>query len=142
MPPTLQHSARTRAAPVRKRPVIFIAEDDTVLQEAYRRRFARTRFTVYFARNGLQAETLLRKSPPDLLICDVMMPERDGWWVLQQFPRASRGYPVLMLTNLDDEETRRRCTALGADGFLVKKDMSLASLVATAEQLLQHPGAA
>ncbi len=138
---TLQRIVRRRSAPVKRRPVIVITEDDAHLREAYRRRFTRTHFTVRFAENGLRAEALLRESPPDLLICDVMMPEKDGWWVLEQFPKASRAFPILMITNLDDAETAQRCKALGADGHLVKKNMSLASLVATAERLLRRPGA-
>jgi CheY-like chemotaxis protein len=116
---------------------ILIAEDDPYLREAYIRRFARTPFVVRTARDGEEAVRLLRAQRPDLLICDVMMPRKDGWWVLEQFPKKRRTFPVVMLTNLEDEETRRRCAASGVEAHLVKKNMSLHTLVETVEQLLR-----
>lgn len=122
-----------------RRNSILIAEDDPILREAYVRRFARTDFIVTVAENGDEAAKMIRQRTPDLLICDIMMPVHDGIWVLQQFPKASRGFPVIMLTNLADDNTREKCKKLGMDDFFVKKDMSLATLVAMAEHLLKTP---
>ncbi len=121
-------------------PNILIVEDDPYLREAYIRRFARTQFAVRTASDGEEGVRLIKEQAPDLLICDIMMPGKDGWWVLQQFPKKKRAFAVLMLTNLEDEETRSRCAELGADGYLVKKDMSLHTLISTAEQFLQQKG--
>jgi CheY-like chemotaxis protein len=119
-------------------PSILIAEDDPYLRAAYVRRFARTPLRVRVAHDGAEAARLIGEEAPDLLICDIMMPVHDGWWVLEQYPKASRSFPVIMLTNLADEATRTRCDRLGVDGFLVKSEMSLRTLVETAERLL-HP---
>lgn len=118
---------------------ILIAEDDPYLREAYLRRFARTPFAVRTAHDGEEAVHLIREQVPDLLICDVKMPGKDGWWVLEQFPKNQRTFPVVMLTNSEDDETRGRCATLGVDAFLVKKDMSLHTLVETVGQLLRCP---
>jgi len=116
---------------------ILIAEDDPVLREAYLRRFARTSFKVRTAENGEEAVSMIKAQVPDLLICDIMMPVQDGIWVLEQFPKDDRKFPVIMLTNFGDDATRDRCKALGMDGYLVKKDMSLATLVEMAENFVQ-----
>jgi CheY-like chemotaxis protein len=118
-------------------PDILIAEDDPVLREAYLRRFARTNFNVRAAENGDQTVRMINEKTPDLLICDILMPVRDGIWVLEQFPKKSRKFPVIMLTNLGDDASREKCAALGMDGYLIKKDMSLHLLVETAENLTQ-----
>lgn len=121
---------------------ILIAEDDPILREAYRRVFAsRTPFAIRTAENGEIAVEMIRQKAPDLLICDFMMPKRDGRWVLEQFPRDSREFPVIMLTNMEDPETRKICADLGMDGYLIKKDMTLHSLIEMSEKLLKHPSA-
>jgi two-component system, sensor histidine kinase and response regulator len=117
---------------------ILIAEDDPVLREAYIRRFKLTDFVVSIAENGDMAAKMIRQRTPDLLICDIMMPVHDGIWVLQQFPKKSRTFPVIMLTNLADDETREKCKKLGMDDYFVKKDMSLHSLIEMAERLLKQ----
>ncbi len=118
---------------------ILIAEDDPVLREVYVRRFARTRFTIRTAENGDEAVMMLKKEKPDLFICDILMPKHNGDWVLEQFPKKDRGFPVIMLTNMEDKETQERCKKLGVDGYLVKKNMSIHSLIDMAEKLLAAP---
>ncbi len=115
---------------------ILIADDDPLLREAYIRRFARTNFTVHVAVNGEEAMKMIQEQTPDLLICDIMMPVKDGWSVLESLPKEKRPFPVVMLTNLDDDTTRERLKKYQVDGYLVKKDMTLHSLVETAEKLL------
>ena len=115
---------------------ILIAEDDPVLREAYKRRFARTDYTVKLAANGEEAVEMIRAEAPSLLICDVMMPGKDGWWVLEQNPKEKRTFPVIMLTNLEDDATHDNCAKHGVDDYLVKKDMSLHTLVETTDKLL------
>jgi DNA-binding NarL/FixJ family response regulator len=66
-----------------------------------------------------------------------MMPIHDGLWVLRQFPKEHRTFPVIMLTNMEDDASRKTCEELGMDGYFVKKDMSLATLVEMTEKLLQ-----
>jgi DNA-binding response OmpR family regulator len=117
---------------------ILIAEDDPVLREAYVRKFALTDFILNVAENGEQAAAIIRERTPDLLICDIMMPVHDGMWVLEQFPKKSRPFPVIMLTNLGDDATRERCKKLGMDDYFIKKDMSLHTLVEMAEKLLKQ----
>lgn len=115
---------------------ILIVEDDPFLREAYLRRFKRTRFAVRTANDGAEAVQMIRQCPPDLLLCDVMLPQHDGWWVLEQCPRPPRTFPVIMLTNLADAASRQRGDALGADSYFVKAGMSLHALVEMAERLL------
>jgi DNA-binding response OmpR family regulator len=115
---------------------ILIVDDDEVLRGVYTRRFAQTDLSIRTAANGQQAFDMIAQEVPELVICDVMMPDKDGWWLLEQFPKGSRTFRIVMLTNLDDVATKQKCMELGADGCLVKKDMSLRTLIETAEKLL------
>lgn len=117
---------------------ILIAEDDPVLREAYIRKFSMTSFKVVTAENGEIADKMIKESPPDLLICDIMMPVKDGIWLLEQYPKDKRTFPVIMLTNMEDDASHSACKKLGIDGYFIKKDMSLHTLVEMAENLLKQ----
>lgn len=115
---------------------ILIADDDEILRGVYTRRFAKEGIPIRTASDAQQAFDMIVQEKPDLLICDIMMPNKDGWWLLEQFPKASRTFKFVMLTNLEDDATRQKCKDLGADGCLVKKDMSLRTLIEAAQKLL------
>jgi CheY-like chemotaxis protein len=59
---------------------------------------------------------------PDLVVLDIGLPEMDGWEVLRHLRAdpATRELPVLVLTAHAEEESRKRATQVGADGFVTK----------------------
>ncbi len=116
---------------------IIIAEDDTVLRDLYLRKFKTDIYDIRTASNGQEALDLVAKDKPDLMLLDINMPVMDGFGVLEKLPRASRSFPVIMLTNFDDQANRDRGKALGVDDYFVKKDMTIKSLVEMVERLLQ-----
>lgn len=69
--------------------------------------------------SGLEAA---RSSMPDLLVLDIGLPQMDGWEVLRHLrnDEATISLPVLVLTAHAEEESRRRATEGGADGFVTK----------------------
>jgi serine/threonine-protein kinase PpkA len=74
------------------------------------------------AENGRVGLELARRNPPDLILCDVMMPEMDGFAVLEALraePRLAE-IPFIFLTALDDRSSTRRGMNLGADDYLPK----------------------
>lgn len=115
----------------------LIAEDDPVLRDLYVRKFSRTEHTVTTAQNGQIALKMIYEKSPDLLILDLNMPVMDGFSVLEKLPRAERTFPIVVITNFDDEESRTRAASLGIDGYFVKKDMTIQSLVDMVNDLLK-----
>jgi two-component system cell cycle response regulator len=76
---------------------------------------------VPFVANSLSdAVRLHREAKPDLIILDVMMRQMDGYKLAQLFKRDSVFVPIILLTSLDDIDSKRRGLAAGADEFLVK----------------------
>jgi diguanylate cyclase (GGDEF)-like protein len=63
---------------------------------------------------------LHKEARPDLVLCDVMMPHVDGYKLTQMFKRAASFVPVILLTALEDIDSKRRGLAAGADEFLIK----------------------
>ncbi len=115
---------------------ILIVEDDAVLRDLYVRQFSKTEYDIRTAADGQEALAAVQKKKPDLLLLDLNMPVMDGFTVLERMPVAARGFPVIVITNYDDQPTRDRTNALNIDGFFVKKDMTIKSLVEMVNGLL------
>jgi DNA-binding response OmpR family regulator len=116
---------------------ILIAEDDTVLRNLYVKKFSVSGYQLRTASNGQEALEMIRKEPPEVLVLDIHMPVMDGFQVLQQLPKESRTYPVIMLSNFADERNRQTAVELGADDFFVKKDMTIKSLLEMVERVMK-----
>ncbi|MBI3332294.1 response regulator [Candidatus Peregrinibacteria bacterium] len=115
---------------------ILIAEDDPVLRNLYVKKFTVGGFAIRTATNGEETINAITEQPPDLLILDIHMPKVDGFAVLEKFPKGTRSFPVIVLTNFGDEKYRQRGEELGVEGYFIKKDMTIRSLLDMTEKLL------
>jgi two-component system OmpR family response regulator len=93
------------------------------------------------ADTGMAALTEARRSEPDVMVLDVMLPDIDGFEVLSRLRREGYGTPVLFLTARDATEDRVRGLTLGGDDY-VTKPFSLEELVARLHALLRRSGRA
>lgn len=115
---------------------ILIAEDDTVLRDLYLRKFDPAQYDIRTAANGQEALDAIAKDKPDLVLLDINMPVLDGFGVLERLPKDQRSFPVIVLTNFDDQANRERGKAYQLDDYFVKKDMTIKSLVQMVERLI------
>lgn len=116
---------------------ILIAEDDPVLREVYSKKFTIAGYEIRTAQNGEEAIAEITKKEPDILILDINMPVLDGFGVLERFPKDQRNYPVILLTNFADEKNRERGSALGADDYFIKSEMTIRKLLEMVENVLK-----
>jgi signal transduction histidine kinase len=121
VPPSLPPSqlAEGREAACQDR--ILIAEDNADMRD-YLTRLLRSQYLVETVGNGADALRSARRSRPDLIITDVMMPELDGFALLQQLhaDAALRSVPVIMLSARAGEDAVVEGIEAGADDYLVK----------------------
>ena len=77
---------------------------------------------IFQAENGHEALEHIRSNPTDLLLLDVMMPEVDGFEVLEQMKKDQdlRNIPVIMITALNDMDSTIKCIKSGAEDYLLK----------------------
>ncbi len=82
---------------------VLLVEDDPATRELMRRTLSASGWTVREAANGRDALTMIRRSRPDLILLDLMMPEMDGFEFLEQLRgnAAWRGIPVVVVTAKD-----------------------------------------
>jgi putative two-component system response regulator len=103
-------------------PLILIVDDDPRGCEALEGLLCNQGYELVFARDGRDALAMAMKRPPDLVLLDVMMPGMDGFEVCRVMRADARlsEAPVVMLTALDDQESRLRGIETGADDFISK----------------------
>ncbi|WP_437279752.1 ATP-binding protein [Sorangium sp. So ce375] len=120
----------------------ILLADDNADMRMYVRRILDERWTVEAVGDGASALEIARRSPPDLVVADVMMPGLDGFGLLRALRAdpATRGVPVIMLSARAGEESRVEGLAAGADDYLVKpfSARELIARVATHLQLAAH----
>ena len=101
---------------------ILVVDDGAENRDVLRRRLERSAHAVETAENGRRALELLAERPFDLVLLDVMMPELDGFAVLEAIkgdPKL-RDIPVIMISALDEMPGIVRCIEHGAEDFLHK----------------------
>ena len=116
---------------------ILIIEDNPDLAFGLRSNLEIEGYDVSIASTGAAGLEQARSQEPDLLILDVMLPEMDGFEVLQSFRETNSSTPVLMLTARGDELDKVRGLRSGADDY-VTKPFGLMELLARIEALLRR----
>jgi len=116
---------------------ILIADDDADIRQMLVVALVDSGHEVTAARDGVVAATMLKEAMPDLIVLDVMMPERDGFQVLDQLSASGLRdlTRVIMLTASGSERDASRAFELGADAYSTKP-FDPQELVAQIEELL------
>ena len=119
---------------------ILIADDETRIRRILAAELEQSGFDVTLSGDGLQVLEILSKlsTPPDLIVLDLMMPELDGFEVLERIRRTS-SIPVIILTALGDVLDKTTAFGLGADDYLTKP-FSFEELLARVHALLRRVG--
>ena len=123
----------------RRGPVVLIVDDDERLREYVRVNLEMEGYTVREAGSAAEGMSALEESRPDLILLDVMMPQVDGWEMLQRVhERHGVGaIPVVMFSGKVDERAAGEAAERGAQGF-IGKPFDPQELVARTRQLLPH----
>jgi len=116
---------------------VAVIEDDPDMMEQLRQELG-IYFHVTGHTNGQAGFQAVTQQPPSLLVCDVMLPDMDGYQIVSNLRRqsATASLPIIMLTALDDETHQLKAYRAGADDYLVKP-CNMRLLVAKAMQLMK-----
>ncbi|NJK35569.1 MAG: hybrid sensor histidine kinase/response regulator [Oscillatoriales cyanobacterium SM2_2_1] len=101
---------------------MLLIEDDADIREGLADILLIAGFEVVEAGNGLEGLALARQVRPDLVLCDIMMPEMDGYGVLEVLRQDEELLltPFMFLTALASPKRQRQGMSLGADDYLIK----------------------
>jgi DNA-binding response OmpR family regulator len=115
---------------------VLVVEDERTIADAVAARLRAEGFEVEIAGDGPAAVEAARRTQPDAIVLDVMLPGFDGLEVCRRI-QAERAVPVLMLTARDDETDLLIGLAVGADDYLTKP-FSMRELSARVHALLRR----
>ena len=101
---------------------ILLIEDNQEIRENIAEILALANYDVLEAEHGKAGIELAKIENPDLIICDIMMPQLDGYGVLHLLSKnpATSGIPFIFLTAKSEKQDFRKGMNLGADDYLIK----------------------
>ncbi len=101
---------------------VLLIEDDVILRENTAELLELSHFEVITAPNGTIGISTAKKEMPDIVVCDIMMPEIDGYGVLEALSKNSdtRFIPFIFLSAKTERKDVRKGMDLGADDYITK----------------------
>lgn len=117
---------------------IAIIEDDPVINQMYRMKFEADGFDVQIADNGKRGVALVEEFEPNIILLDLQMPNMNGAEALKEIRAHDWGkdIPVIILTNLGEEEAPKELKALGIHSYIVKADLTPRQVVGRVKEAL------
>lgn len=118
---------------------ILIIEDESALIYALRAKFAASGFEPTITLNGELALELAEKEKFDVVLLDLLLPKLNGFEVLARFRERpkTKNTPIIIFSNLDSEEDRKRAKELGATEYLMKAQTSLDDVINIVKKLIK-----
>ena len=117
---------------------IAIIEDDATINQMYRMKFEADGFDVRIANNGKIGVELVASFEPDVILLDLQMPEMNGAEALKHIRAqdSSKTTPVIVLTNLGEEEAPAEIRSLGIHSYIVKANLTPRQVVAHVKEAI------
>lgn len=116
---------------------VFVVEDDPLLRNLLNTRLEASSFLSDFAVDGTGIVQKIIDYKPQVIILDLMLPIRNGFEILEDLRKnpTLKHIPVIVFSNRDSQEDKKRIFDLGADRFFVKAMTDLSVLIETIEEL-------
>ncbi len=119
----------------------MIIEDNKDIQEIYKHSFEKYGYEVIIEENGQDAIDHVAEKLPDIILLDLMMPQMDGFEFLRLMKQnPSLNIPVIVCSNISDNDINSRVMEAGAVAMILKVDYSGKQLVEKVEYILNETG--
>ncbi len=118
---------------------ILVIEDDNILQDAIKIALEKDGYKVMQSFEGKDGLKKMESDKPDLVLLDLMLPEKDGYHLLHEAKENERikDIPVVVLTAIGTETSTEECLAFGAKDYIVKSEYSLEDVVEKVKENLK-----
>ncbi len=110
---------------------IVIVEDEEALSKVLAEKFSKNGFETSVAKNGGEAIDVIRKNMPDIIALDLLLPRKNGLKILEEIKADPelKPIPVIVLSNLGEDEDIKTALRLGAEDYLVKSQHPINEVV-------------
>lgn len=116
---------------------VLIVEDDPFLGKIMSNKL-KVKYDVDKAVDGKIALEKIASNDYALILLDLIIPEKDGFDVLSQLKKSKKDVPVLVFSNLSQEQERERALSLGAKKFYIKSDIDINEVAEAVESFLEN----
>ncbi|TSC76796.1 MAG: response regulator receiver protein [Parcubacteria group bacterium Gr01-1014_29] len=118
---------------------ILIVEDEEFLIRALKDNLEAEGYTIDTAMNGDEAIERIKKEQPNLILLDLLMPKRDGFYVLEEVKKNPewRLIPVIVLSNLGGDAEIKKAIEMGADDYFVKSQHPIEEVIEKVKEYLE-----
>tara|TARA_Y100000310_G_C20633730_1_gene790064 strand:- start:1135 stop:1515 length:381 start_codon:yes stop_codon:yes gene_type:complete len=116
----------------------LLIEDDPLLIDIYTTKFKEAGFEVQVADLGDKALATLPKVSPSVIIMDIVLPQVDGWELLEAVQKHQNldNSKIVVLSNLEQKEEIEKGISLGADRYLIKAHFTPTQVIQEVQNLL------
>ncbi len=117
---------------------ILLIEDDKFFRDLVSKKLVESGFEVLMAHDSKEAFEVLENSNPVIIILDLILPGLDGFEILSMIKKDKKtsDVPVIILSNLGQEEEVAKAKALGAADFMIKVNFTPDEIVAKIKDVL------
>lgn len=117
---------------------ILIIEDDRYISKMYQLKLSLDGFDVQVADNGRIGVDKVGEFKPDIVLTDILMPEMDGFEVIKTMKSEpeTKDIPILIMSNLGQEDHIQKGLELGALGYIVKSQYTPSKVVEKIKEIL------
>lgn len=115
---------------------VMIVEDDKPMAMALKLKLESSGFDVVVASDGEDGLKMIEEVNLSLILLDLVMPRMDGFKFLEELKKRGSKIPVMVLTNLGEDEDEARAKELGAEKFFTKSKTTIKSIVEEVEDFL------
>jgi DNA-binding response OmpR family regulator len=117
---------------------ILLVEDNPSLSKLYQIKLSMNGYEVIVVRDGQECLDAVEKYKIDAILLDIIIPKIDGFAVLKKLKSVpkTKEIPVILLTNLGQEEDMKKGKELGAQGYLIKSNFTPAEVAKKIEEVL------
>lgn len=116
---------------------ILVVEDERPIAKAMELKLQQSGFDVLVAFNGEDALGILEKENFDLIIADLIMPKMDGFTFLKNLKNSKNQTPVIISSNLSQEEDFKKVKEMGAVGYFIKSNTPINKLVEEVRKIVK-----
>lgn len=112
-----------------QKPTILIVEDEIAISRVLSLKLQKLNFNVIIAENGIKALEIIKTQPCSLIVLDIMMPAMNGFEFLQEIRRLNVQTPVIVTSNLSQNEDIEKAKKYGVITYFSKVATSVSDIV-------------
>lgn len=119
---------------------VLLIEDDTFIREMYQLKLGKSGLNILTAADGEEG-LKQASSKPDLILLDILLPRMHGLEVLKRLKASpeTSSIPVILLSNLGQENIIKEAFSIGANGYFMKLRMTPEDLLKNVQEFLKDP---